>query len=224
MTKDKHAPAFFLPFPGGGLTARPEFDDVLLARAWQAINRPENRMYLSTVYPTSWRQQKEWAEKPNTDTNILFMIWYDNQYIGGMGVHHIDYIHGTAETGTLIWEAEYRNRGIAKLAKLVLLDYIFDTLNLRQVYSRVIGYNTRSAKYSDKCGYVEVARIPRRLRFGEDLVDEVILLAERETWLPCFMSFLEEYQDREDAYRTRIQLLKDEADRYALRKSGSKSE
>ncbi len=214
MTDQSTPFAVFLPFPGGGLCARPLVEGDLTARLWQAINHPDNRIYLSRVFPQSWRAQQAWVDKEDDERNIIFLIRYGDEYIGTMGLHHIDYIHGTATTGTLIWEAKYRNRGIARLAKLVLLEYAFNTLNLRQVYSQVIAYNKRSAAYSDKCGYVYVATLPRRLRFGEDLVDEITLLAERETWLPCFLSFQAEYQGHDGAYRTRREIVECDAEVY----------
>ena len=218
---DKPEPfAIFLPFPGGGLCARPLIGEALMTRLWQAINNIDNRVYLNQVYPKSWRTQQAWVEKADDEHNIIFFIKYQDEYIGGMGLHHIDYIHGTAVTGTLIWEPQFRNRGIARLAKLVLLEYAFNTLNLRQVYSKVIAYNKRSAAYSDKCGYRYVATLPRRLRFGEDLVDEITLLAERETWLPCCQAFQVEHQGCEGLYRTRQEIVEDDAAVHRKKKEG----
>lgn len=75
------------------------------------------------------------------------------------------------------------------MAKLVLLDYAFNTLNLEYVYSEVLGYNGRSARYGEKCGYQEVGRLPNYFRFGGMVVDGIILCAERATWLPYFSAF-----------------------------------
>jgi RimJ/RimL family protein N-acetyltransferase len=199
------APAF-LTFPGGALVPR-FFDEEIARRAWVAINRPENWIFLNRYLPQTYEAQVEWLRKPDTATSITFFIRHDQEIIGGMGIHDIDYIHRRAVTGTLLWESQWRNRGIATMAKLVLLDYAFNTLNLEQVYSKVIGYNGRSARYSDKCGYREVARLPDYFRFGTICADELVLLATRDSWLPYFTAFEEQYRGTAGAYQTRSALL-----------------
>lgn len=194
--------AIFLPFAGGGLGPRTN-DESMVSQAWLGINDVENRIYLLRQFPQTEAAQREWWLKPDTDKELVFVIYHGHTAVGTMGVHHIDYVHGHATTGTLIWSAEHRNRGIATKAKLVLLEYLFDTLNLRRVYSQYIDYNGRSARYSDKCGYVEVARLPGHFRFGPLFCDEVTLMCERSTWLPCF----EKYQQENPRPLTRLQLL-----------------
>jgi RimJ/RimL family protein N-acetyltransferase len=208
MATKPHLPAIFLPFPQGALCARPEVDDETFTTSFLAINDPESRMFLSAQnQPQSAASQRDWWTKPAKDDDIQLFLWYDQRYIGGMGVHNISYIHGTATTGTFVWLPKYRNRGIATMAKLVLLDHLFNTLNLRIVYSHVIGYNARSARYRDKCGYTEIARFPKRFRFGDVLVDEVVLQVTRESWLPFFTDFQKKHCDADGAYLTRRELL-----------------
>lgn len=194
--------AVFIPFAGGCLGPR-HGDESILKRAWLGINDPENRIYLSRLFPQTEAAQRDWWMRSDTDKELVFVIYFGSTAIGTMGVHHIDFVHGHATTGSLIWETEYRNRGIATRAKLVLLEYLFDTLNLRRVYSQVIGYNGRSARYSDKCGYVEVARIPNHFHFGPDFADEITLMCERETWLPYFKAYQAEHPEA----HTRQQLI-----------------
>jgi RimJ/RimL family protein N-acetyltransferase len=208
VSKAKLKPVPFLSFPGGALCVRPEVDEETFMNSLIAINDPLSRMYLSADgKPQSAAEQREWWTKPITGNNMQFFLWYDNRYIGGMGVFDVSERHGTATTGSFIWFPEYRGRGIATNAKLVLLEYLFNTCNLRQIKSEAIGYNNRSTSYSKKCGYVEVARVPKEFRFGEDYADRVILVAERQTWLPYFLQFQADYQDHPEAYLTRQQLL-----------------
>ncbi len=197
--------AVFLPFPGGCLRPRGN-NPADIAKSWQyGINHPDNRIYLSRVFPQTEFAQSEWWQKPDTEKNLVFVIEHAGEAIGTMGVHDIDYIHGHATTGTLIWDKQHWNQGIGTKAKLVLLEYLFDTLNLRQVYSEVIGYNGRSARYSDKCGYREVARLPDFFRFGPVCADKVILLCTRETWQEPFTAFKATYAETDDAMPTRLE-------------------
>lgn len=199
------APAF-LPFPGGALVPR-FYDEDVARKAWIAINQPDNWIFLNRYLPQTYEAQLEWLKKPDGHSAVTFFVKYGEEIIGGMGLHDIDSIHRRAVTGTLLWEPKFRNRGIATMAKLVLLDYAFDTLNLESIYSHVIGYNGRSARYSDKCGYTEVGRLPNYFRFGPMRADEVILCAQRATWLPYFTTFQDRYRGKSGAYLTRADLL-----------------
>jgi RimJ/RimL family protein N-acetyltransferase len=115
--------------------------------------------------------------------------------IGTMGIHGIDYRHGIATTGALIGEPEYWGKGYGSEAKMLLLEYAFNTLNLRKINSEVIAYNERSTQYSLKCGYKIEGR--RRLEhFAKGEYWDVIQLAVfREDWQPLWEAFYEKHKD-----------------------------
>lgn len=208
--KAKHTPVPFLSFPGGALCVCPDVDDETFLASLIAINDPLGRIYLSPEgKPQSASEQRDWWARPIKGEGIQLFIWHNQEerYIGGMGAFDISFRHGTATTGTFIWSPKYRGQGIATKAKLVLLEYLFNTYNLRLIRSEVISYNNRSANYSKKCGYVEVARVPGEFRFGELFADRIILVATRDTWLPYFTVFQEQYLGHPEAYLTREQLL-----------------
>lgn len=186
----KRTPAF-IKFPGGCLRPRMTTDEELL-RSCCGINDPENRMYLLKAYPQSLGSQRDWFQKPDTPDNIVLIVEYKGEAIGTMGAHRIDMIHGVATTGALFWEQKYWNKGIGTLAKMVFLDYLFNRLNLRIIYSDVISFNGRSARYSDKCGYKQIGVLPKRFRYGRDFADELILAVTFEEWLPWWEKFQKE--------------------------------
>jgi RimJ/RimL family protein N-acetyltransferase len=53
----------------------------------------------------------------------------------------------------MIGEKEYWGKGYGTEAKMLLLDYAFNVLNLRKITSGVIAFNERSYNYSMRCGY-----------------------------------------------------------------------
>ncbi len=188
MSDIEARPGLFLAFPGGCLRPR-RGDDEEVNKAWSGINHPENRMYLMRRHPQSFVAQQEWLRKPDSPTDLVLVIEFENEAIGTMGVHGIDMIHGTATTGALIWDQKHWNRGIGYNAKMVLLDYLFNMLNLRIIYSKVIGFNGRSAKYSDKCGYKLVATLEDHFRFGDHFEDELFLSVTRDRFMPLWQQF-----------------------------------
>ena len=192
MTIEK-TPCVFLPFPGGNLRPK-RADEVELIRSWVAINNPENWIYLARRLPQGLTAQRAWLEQESGPNQITLIIEYDNEPIGTIGAGNIDWINRTAVTGALIWEQKYWNRGIGTKAKMVLLNYLFNQLNLRLIESRVLAFNGRSAKYSDKCGYREDARLPERFQFGDRLFDEIVLSVTKARWCPLWEAFRSEHQ------------------------------
>lgn len=163
----QHNACVFLPYPGGCLRPKRVDEDERI-RSWIAINNPENWIYLARRLPQSLPAQRAWLEQDSGPNQITLIIEHDGVAIGTIGAGSIDWINRTAVTGALIWDQAYWNRGIGHKAKMVLLNYLFNQLNLRLIESRVLGFNDRSARYSNKCGYRVDARLPSAFRLVTD--------------------------------------------------------
>jgi RimJ/RimL family protein N-acetyltransferase len=146
-------PVVFLK--GKQVTLRPiEKEDLATFARW--INDPEIRDYIKSFVPMTAADEEEWfaslgKRKPNNIS--LAMVTSDGVLIGNIALHNINWRSRIATTGTLIGEKEYWSKGLGTEAKILLLHYAFDSLNLRKICSQVIAYNTRSQRYSEKCGY-----------------------------------------------------------------------
>ncbi len=156
------------------------------------INNPEVRLYLNNVYPLTVMQEEQWFDnlgKKDNDIIVAVVAVVDNRLIGVMGLHNIDWISRTAVTGAFIGEKEFRNKGYGTEAKMLLLDYAFNTLNLRKVCSEVIAFNKRSIAYSQKCGYqVECIRPRQYFRQGR-YWDQIFLAVYKKDWLKVWQKF-----------------------------------
>ena len=121
------------------------------------MNDPEITQFLIVDIPTSRDEEEAWFDKQKDRANgkIFAIVTLDgNRHIGNIGLHTIDHKHGTATTGTVIGEKDYWGKGYGTDAKMVLMNYAFNVLNLRRLTSEVIAFNGRSANYAQKCGYV----------------------------------------------------------------------
>lgn len=127
--------------------------DLPILTRW--INDPAVRDFLTATLPQTEKQEEEWFNKLGADDKnvVLGIETKEGLLIGSMGIHQINWKDRICTTGALIGEKEYWGRGYGTDAKMVLLDYIFNTLNLRKVCSSVIAYNKRSLHYSLHCGY-----------------------------------------------------------------------
>lgn len=114
--------------------------------------------------------------------------------VGTIGLHNIDLRNGTVTTGAMFGNKELQGKGIGQKAKMAILAHAFNILNLRQVYSEVLGFNTRSIRYSGRCGYKVIARLPNHIRLGDKYFDHVIMVVTRSDWLPIWEKFRIEHQ------------------------------
>ena len=168
-----------------GITLRPpSLDDVPALTRW--INDPELRRFIKRPFPMTLHGESEWVQSlaKRSDTDVVFAIDLDGVHIGMMGLHKINWKDRTATTGAFIGDKRYWGQGYGTDAKMALLDYAFNTLDLRKLSSQVYAFNTRSIAYSLHCGYVEEGRLIRQRFIEGQYHDEVILGLFKEQWLP----------------------------------------
>lgn len=203
----------FFNFPGDpGGRARPlsEADAEVITHA---VNDPELRPYFNRIYPESVTSEREWITSLDKDrSHFVVGIEVDHDttplLIGSMGLHDINLVHGTATTGTMIWDQRYWNRGIGTNVKMMLLNHAFNRLNLRIVYSRVAGFNERSRHYGEKCGYRVVGQLNDRFRYGTKTYHEYILEVRPEWWQPYWDNFAAKHKiEAQEAMITRHSAL-----------------
>lgn len=169
-------------------------DDIPLLTRW--INDPEVIQYLNAYLPMMETEEENWLQNMQSSqhSDICFAIVVDEKMIGNMGIHNIDWRHRTAVTGTIIGEKEYWGYGYGTEAKMLLLAYAFNTLNLRKIRSSVLAFNERSHRYSMKCGYKEEGRLKEQLFRHGQYWDEILLAVFKDNWLPLWEQFEKEHR------------------------------
>ena len=165
----------------------PQMSDLPLLVRW--FNDPGMTPFLNRRYPMTEASERKWLEQLGERTGDVVLIIVlkgktpeKDRPIGTIGIHAIERENGVATTGAAIGEKDCWERGYGTEAKMVLLDYAFNTLNLRKIYSRVLATNGRSRAYSEKCGYVLEATLPRHHFRHGDYVDEHILAVYADIW------------------------------------------
>ncbi len=162
------------------------------ATIYRGINHPDSYSFLLSTDPKGLGFEEDWIrskQKPDGKDITVGICTLDGFLIGTMGLHQIDLLHRKAITGSVIFDEAHRNQGYGTDAKMILLDYAFNILGLEVVESRAIGFNDRSAAYSQKCGYQVEARLRSRFyRFGQRH-DEIVLSVIRAEWLPLWNEY-----------------------------------
>jgi RimJ/RimL family protein N-acetyltransferase len=169
-----------------------ERKEISLMRQW--MNDPEVTTYLGRILPLYEKEEEEWFENIHKRTNDLVLgivARKEKKLIGSMGLHQIHWSNRTAVTGTVIGNKSYWSKGYGSEAKMLLLDFAFNALDLQVILSRALSTNQRSIAYSKKCGYKEVGRIPQWIRHQSGArCDEVLLAVTQEEWRPLWQHYL----------------------------------
>jgi RimJ/RimL family protein N-acetyltransferase len=109
------------------------------------------------AYPVSRAEEERFIEHAQTPshTSHEFAIetLADRTYLGGIGLHDIDWILRSAEAGIVIGNKEYWGKGYGTDAMKLLMRLAFDRMNLHSLWLRVYDFNTRAIASYEKCGF-----------------------------------------------------------------------
>lgn len=175
---------------GKKTTLRPlQESDIPLLKKW--VNDPEVRQFLKRIVPATDKHEHEWLERlhKSTDKEVVLMIEVNGRPIGTMGIHGINWKDRTAGTGAMIGEKEFWGKGYGTDAKMALLNYAFNTLNLRKITSRVVAPNKRSLAYSLHCGYRIEGRLVKQIFAFGGYQDIIFLGLFKNQWLPYWEAY-----------------------------------
>lgn len=95
---------------------------------------------------------------PPDELDLAIVLRETGAVIGDVGLFYLDWIGRTAETSIWIYRPEHRGGGLGTEAKHLLLEYAFDRLGLRLLWSWVNTANLRSAAAVRKQGYRDAGR------------------------------------------------------------------
>ncbi len=169
----------------------PTKEDIPYFLRW--FNDMEVKQYVTNFLPVVEADETEWLDRlhKNREKEVVFVVVdiKTNKPIGVMGIHNINWVSRLATTGAVIGDKAFWGKGYGSEAKMLVLNYAFDTLNLRKICSLVFGFNKRSEAYSKKCGYrVEGILKAHHFKNGE-YCDEIHMAVFREWWLPIWEKF-----------------------------------
>lgn len=161
------------------------------------INNEEVTQYLAAYLPMLEKDEEQWfedlAKRKQTDLVFAIVTVDGDKIIGNMGIHQISWKDRTATTGALIGEKEYWGKGYGTEAKMLLLNYAFNTLNLRKICSSVLAFNKRSYAYQLKCGYTEEGRRRKQRYRNGRYWDEILMAVFKKDWLPLWKEYKRKY-------------------------------
>lgn len=152
------------------------------------INKPEMRTFLAVRTPYSTNAEAVWLEhvtrpaNPPADIVLAIVHKQGPRIIGITGLHRIDWISRHATTGSYLGEARDRGKGYGKESKLAMLEYAFNTLDLRKINSEANADNVASQKCLLACGYVKEGVRRQHCIINGRPVDSILFGITQEEW------------------------------------------
>lgn len=192
----KSAPVVFLK--GKRIYMRPiALSDTSILHRY--INDPFVREFVSAQFPQSELAEEEFIRengkhKSNPSHVQLGIVLVDtDELIGVMSLGDINWKDRRATTGAFIGPVEHRGKGYGTEAKMILLDYAFNQINLRKICSRALAHNGASLGFNAKCGYKEEARFKQHVFVNGEYIDLVCTAVFRDDFMPLWEVYKKEY-------------------------------
>ena len=151
-----------------------------LKNALAMMNNQAVTRYLQFMRPISLVQERAWIESmmrgDHPDAFSYAIDSSDGEYLGSVGLMHIDRRNRSAELGISIARPEEWGKGYGTEAALLMLRHGFEELNLHRIHLRVYAYNARGQKSYAKLGFVEEGRL-REGHFRHGAYHDVVLMS-----------------------------------------------
>jgi RimJ/RimL family protein N-acetyltransferase len=99
----------------------------------------------------------------------------NNEPIGHCGFNNIDHLNQTGETGIMIGEKNYWDKGYGTEALILLMDYGFKALNLHNINLWTYSFNERALKSFKNIGFKEIGKKREALLRGSKRYDIIYM-------------------------------------------------
>jgi RimJ/RimL family protein N-acetyltransferase len=100
----------------------------------------------------------------------------EGKHIGNCTLYDVNIKIGEAQLGIMIGERDFWNRGYGTDAVTAMVDYAFQTANLKRIYLKTLDWNVRAQKCFAKCGFIPCGEMRRNSN------NFILMELTREQW------------------------------------------
>ena len=122
--------------------------------------------------------------RPASDSRGWHIDTIEGQHIGWINYYNLDEKAKQAYMGICLPEEEMWGKGYGTEAVCLLVDHLFDELELQEIRTATWTGNKRMMRCAEKSGFMEAARMPHRAEFsirGEPL-ERIEFSISRKDW------------------------------------------
>lgn len=140
------------------------------------INDPHTREFVRNQFPMMESSEEQWFDSlgKNREKQVVLAIEVGGKHVGTIGAHGIHPIDRTCSIGIMIGDTSHREQGIGTEATMTLLEYLFNTLNMRKIVWEAYGFNKRSCNCAMRCGF-KLEGVRRKHIFARGRFHDLIL-------------------------------------------------
>ncbi len=146
------------------------------------MNDRELKKLLVTTIPfpmTPW-EEEDFVKSQNSNNNGKYNFAIEDiesgKYIGGCGINDINWLSRVATVGIMIGDKDYWGKGYGTDAMKILVDFIFNNMNINKVKLGVFSFNEIAIKSYKKCGF-EVEGVLKDELFKDGKYHDEIIMA-----------------------------------------------
>lgn len=161
----------------------PEPEDLEVLYSWE--NDTDVWIYGSAMSPYSKYILRQYIADAQTDIfeakQLRFMIdlQKDNSTTGTIDLYDFDALNSRCGVGIYI-DANYRRSGFAKQALVLLQDYVFNFLNINQLYAHIPESNKASLELFKSAGF-SVSGTLKEWIFSDNNYENAIIMQKLKT-------------------------------------------
>ena len=168
------------------------FDECDIDHMLEMANCEELHYFtLPYAFPRSrkWLQARfipEPGPEPPSRVEMAIVRNTDSRLIGAIDIFDIEYIHGRASVGVVLWRPEDRRQGIGSDALRLATDTAFKKLRLRRLQATIFADNEVSLALFKKHGFEEEGVLRGYFLRNGEFVDTVLLsLVRPQSGVTC---------------------------------------
>ena len=135
--------------------------------------------------PNTELAQEQFLEalaKSKNDIQLAIVSKKNEDLIGAIGIHKIDWIHRHGDISIVIGNKKYWGQGVATEAIGAMVRHAFTKLNLHKLTAGTWANNTGSRRAFEKNGFSLEGTLKHQFFFQEGYVDQICLGLLEEDW------------------------------------------
>lgn len=139
----------------------------------------------NTFFPSK-DYTKKWVEDKIFDSRNFYLaicLTDTQEMIGYLSVNEIDYKNNKALWGgLLIGNKNYWNKGLATKAAILMLEFVFEELNINLFWAFWLESNSASIRMGEKIGFRKIGTLPQSIYKSGQYHNQIIMCLLKEEY------------------------------------------
>ncbi len=137
----------------------------------QWLNDSEVNKYLETKNTTIQELREYIQERIDSPNALFFGIFDKEKHIGNIKLEPIFWERKKVIFGFIIGDKKYWGKGIGTEATKLIVDFVFNFLNLDEVELGVLPQNKAAVRVYEKVGFIKVPNVKRLIDPKNNMID-----------------------------------------------------